>query len=94
MTRTIEHTEEFPLEQAEHPKLSQRELAGAYSRTFGTPDGKRVLADLMVKFDPEMPRFHNHSDHIRAAIIDGRSDVMREIRQAIAAGKPITGIPD
>ncbi len=105
--KTMEHKPEFPARPANmsvdgewmgdrtrQREEAAKETAGAYSRIFGSQDGKKVMADLMAKFDPERPRFHNHSDAIQAARIDGQSDVLREIRRAIKAGQPITGIPD
>lgn len=74
-------------------KQDPRELAAAYTRLFDSADGKRVLADLMLKFDPLRPRFFGHSDTHQAAKIDGQCDVLREIQRAIRAGSPITGIP-
>jgi hypothetical protein len=73
-------------------KAPARDLAAAYSRLFATDDGKRVLADLMAKFDPLRSRFGDHCELILAARIDGQCDVMREIREAMAAGVPSTGI--
>ena len=91
MSRIIEHLEEFPLA-ADTEVVSPRELAGAYARTFRSPDGQRVLDDLLKKFHPDRPRFFGHSDAIRAAHIDGQCDVLREIRQAMAAGKHSTDL--
>lgn len=60
-----------------------------YFRLFSTPDGKKVLADLKAKFGEERPRFkRGGSTSIQdAGIIDGECNVLREIRQAIEAGK-------
>lgn len=64
-------------------------VAMCYFRLFSTPDGKKVLADLKAKFGEERPRFkRGGSTAIQdAAIIDGECNVLREIRQAIEAGK-------
>lgn len=89
----INHQPEFYT--AHRPKLGQedRELAAAYCRVFSTEDGKRVLADLLAKYSPDRPRFYQHSEIVLAAKIDGQSDVLRDIRAAIATGSPVTGIP-
>lgn len=89
----MKHEAEFPLKPIPAAGEDVRHLAAAYSRTFGSDDGRRVLADLLTKFSPDRPRFFGHSDAIRAAHIDGQCDVMREIQKAIAAGSTMTGIP-
>jgi hypothetical protein len=91
----IPHTPESYTAANRKDPLSQsdRELAAAYCRLFSTDDGRRVLASLTAKFDPRRPRVFEHSDIVKAAKIDGQSDVLREIRAGIAAGSPITGIP-
>lgn len=91
----IPHTPEFSPAPKPRQKREQedRELAAAYCRLFSTEDGKRVLANLMAKYSPDRPRFFNHSDPVQAAKIDGQSDVLRDIRSAIAIGSPVTGIP-
>jgi hypothetical protein len=86
-------TSEFPTQTKQHPPQDQRELAAAYCRLFSGEDGRRVLADLTMKFDPLRPRFFGHSDTHQAAKIDGQCDVLREIQRAIKAGSPLTGIP-
>lgn len=85
----IAHKSEFGPETTP-PRDTGRELAAAYVRTFETTDGKRVLADLLTKFDPLRPRFLGHSDATAAAKIDGQCDVLREIQLAIKAGTPNT----
>jgi homogentisate 1,2-dioxygenase len=87
----IKHTPEFT--PAAKPASDDRMLAAAYSAAFGTEYGRIVLADLNVKFGPDRPRFKGHSDSIQAARIDGEANVMLEIREAIKAGVPSTGIP-
>ncbi len=91
----IQHEPEFgnpsrPLSEKE--KQEARETAAAYSRLFSSEDGQRVLADLLKKFDPVAPRFFRHTCIVTAAVIDGRSDVVRDILSAIRAGTPFTGI--
>lgn len=70
------------------------ELAACYARVFlGTPDGKRILADLQRKFAHNRPRFKPGATTIDAALIDGQCAVLKEIETACAMGNPVHQIP-
>jgi hypothetical protein len=83
----MDHDLEFQEPNAKGNDKAALELASLYVRTFSTPDGKRVLADLFKKLDPSRSRFsmerpNSHS----AARIEGQCDVWREISNAITVG--------
>ena len=70
-----------------------KDLANCYARVFlGSEDGKRVLADLRVKFGLKRKSFPRGNgprhDPIEGAIIDGERGVMIEIENAITIGAP------
>lgn len=69
----------------------QAEAAAAYRRTFATPDGERVLADLTRLFSPCRPRFTSGANFepIPAAVADGQSQVVLHILSRIAAAEAL-----
>lgn len=74
-----------------------RELAACYARLFlGTDDGKRVLADLCQRYDSGAPIFEPNPagdfDPLRAAMADGKRQVLIFIRGAINLGAPRQGL--
>lgn len=70
------------------------DLAACYARVFlGDDDGKRVLADLQVKFSHDRPRFTMNGSTVTAALVDGECRVLKEIESAIKRGTPTTGLP-
>ena len=86
----------------DEPKLSAaaKELAGAYTRTFATEDGRRVLEDIQAKFcghrlrnlelirwiaNPQGPA--PSPSGVIATIIDGQASVVTDIAAGILAGK-------
>jgi len=75
-------------EVAERYRGLASEMAACYARVFaGTPDGKRVLADLQVKFSHDRPRFSgDRPNAITGAVIDGQCAVLKEIESAVKLG--------
>lgn len=77
--------------------IKAQRLINAYHRTFNTPEGKLVLADLDSKFGVTFPAFlplekgsHGLSyDPIHAAIRDGQRSVRLHIEKALSL--PIAG---
>jgi hypothetical protein len=80
----IQHNPEFLEPDETDP--APRSMAKCYARVFGTPDGQRVLADLVAKFPPDKPRFPNAVE--KAAWIDGQSTVVREILLTVKGAQP------
>ena len=90
----MDHTYEFHTNPKPPPHTAARELAAVYSRVFNTDDGKRILKDLAAKFNSDRSSFvAGGFDTHKAAWFDGQAVVIREIREAVAAGSPITGLP-
>jgi hypothetical protein len=71
-----------------------KDMAAAYARLFlGSPDGKRVLADLVAKFPPDAARFDLAApEPLKAAIRDGQATVTREVQSAIRLGAKLAGL--
>lgn len=70
-----------------------KRISAAYFEAFNSPAGKIVLGDLMAKFGPERARYPlgqlGHHPHVQAAVRDGESNVMIEIKAAMErGGKP------
>lgn len=70
------------------------ELAKYYATCFLSDAGKIVLADLLAKFPPGRVRYDRAKPPcaITAAIRDGESGVMQEIKEAISRGAPLLGV--
>jgi hypothetical protein len=90
----MEHSREFdekpePAVSARKAKLEQ--LAACYARTFlENEDGKRIFANLNLKFPADAIRFAEGRSTHMAAFIDGQASVLTEINRAIDLGRTTT----
>lgn len=80
---------EETVEKVRKAKADARSLANAYRVCFSTPSGKRVLDDLERKYSPDRPRFLTGACAVTAALRDGESNVVFNIRQAMRAAKTL-----
>jgi hypothetical protein len=80
--------------------IKAQRLINAYHRTFNSPEGKLVLADLEAKFGMSQPAFLPLEkgslglsyDPIHAAIRDGQRSVKLHIEKALSL--PVAGEDD
>jgi hypothetical protein len=79
---------EEAMEIRKRAKAEARSLANAYRVCFSSASGKRVLEDLERKYSPDRPRFTG-ACAVTAALRDGESNVVFNIRQAMRAAKTL-----
>jgi hypothetical protein len=95
----ITHESEFSKKPNRELDPKARELAACYARVFlAADDGKRVLADLRLKFGLDRPVFvRNESgqyDVASASLREGQRQVMMEIEEALKVGAPGRGLSE
>lgn len=89
----MEHSPEFHKPTVRDTDQKAREMASCYARVFlGSDDGKRVLADLRLKFGLQRLCFQRDErgriDYLAAALVDGERRVLSEIEGALKLGAP------
>ena len=62
--------------------MNYRDRAKLYQRVFGTDDGQRVMADLMLEFDRDI-MYKPGESHADTAIRAGRRETLVYIKQLL-----------